>query len=394
MNEVGLEEIFSKLEPFLATTTVSLNECLGEILSSDIIAQKSLPCFDNAALDGYAFCYDDIGRTLKVLGTIFAGDKDSYSIKSGECYKIMTGAKFPNGADTIVQLENAKFDGDMLITDDSIPKNNAYRYSGEEIKKGDILLKKGEILTPAMAMYLASQGITKIEVAKKPSICLFSTGNEIKEPWEEADESEIYNANATGISAVLARYGFKSEYLGIIRDDFDETLEKLKLASEKFDVVITSGGASAGEADFMHKALASLNFTQILNGMNVTPSGRPTKCYKKGSKLFFVLPGNPQAAYLMTYLTAVPVLFKSLGKNDPIHSKVKAVMRGESIKLKTNRSNIIYGIYENGEFSPIGAKFGSAMIKPLVHSNAMYISKYSEKSLEDGQILEILLTKV
>lgn len=393
MDEVALEEIFSKLELFNESVKVGLDECLGEILSSDIIAQKSLPCFDNAALDGYAFSYADIGKNLRVLGAIFAGDKGLYSIKSGECYKIMTGAKFPKGADTVVQLENAKFDNDFLIVDESIPKNNAYRHAGEEIKKGEILLKKGEILTPSSAMYLASQGIIKVEVAKKPSIGIFSTGNEIKEPWEEADESEIYNANTTGISAVLAKFGFKSKYLGIIKDDFDESLKKLKSASLMYDIVITSGGASAGEADFMHKTLVSLNFTQILDGIKLKPAGKPTKCYKNGKKIFFVLPGNPMAAFLMAYLIVVPTLWQSLGKTSSMHKKIKAKMKGE-LKLKANRSNVIYGIYENGEFSPAYTKFGSAMIKPLVYTNAMYISKFSEDLLVDGQILEILLTKV
>lgn len=393
MNEVGLDEIYATLEPFLDTTTVDLDECLGEILSSDIVAKKSLPCFDNAALDGYAFNYADSGKKLKILGTILAGDKKNYEIKSGECYKIMTGAIFPKGADTVLRLEDAKFDDEFLVTNKNIKQFNALRYAGEEIKKGEILLKKGEILTPSLAMYLASQGITKIEVVKKPSIALFSTGDEIKEPYENADESEIYNANATGISAVLAKFGFKSKYLGIIRDDFKKTLEKLENASQNFDVIITSGGASNGEADFMHKALVSLNFTQTLNGMKIVPGGRPTKCYKKGLKLVFVLPGNPMAAFLMTYLITIPVLFKALGRTSLVHQKVKAKLNG-TLELKPNRSNVIYGVYENGEFVPKNTKFGSGMIRPLVESNAIYISKFSQTKLENGQILEILLTKV
>lgn len=393
MNEVGLDEISNALESFLKTTTVNLDDCLGEILSSDIIAKKSLPCFDNTALDGYAYNYADRGKKLKILGTILAGDKNSYEIKSGQCYKIMTGAIFPRGADTIVRLEDAKFDDGFLLPDNSTKQFNALRFEGEEIKKGEILLKKGEILTPSSAMYLASQGITKIEVAKKPSIAIFSTGDEIKEPWEEADESEIYNANATGISAVLAKFGFKSKYKGIIKDDFNQTLQRLKDACDNFDVIITSGGASKGEADFMHKALSGLDFTQTLNGIKLVPGGGPTKCYKKGSKLAFVLPGNPMAAFLMTYLITIPVLFRALGKKDFLYQKVKANLKG-SLELKPNRSNIVYGIYKNGEFIPTNTKFGSGMIRPLVESNAMLVSKFNQTKLENGQILEILLTKV
>ncbi len=395
MDIVGLDKIFNAIELLNEVKTSNINSCLGEILSSDIVATKNLPCFDNAALDGYAFNYNDVDKKLIVKGTIFAGDKNSYEIKNGECYKIMTGAKIPKNADTILMLENAKFEEDLLIIDKkTTAKNSAYRYIGEEIKKGEILLKKGTLITPSTVMYLASQGITEVLVNTKPKIAIFSTGNEIKEPWENADENEIYNSNASGIGALLNKYSFESEYLGIIKDSKDETFAKLNQASQTYDVIITSGGASKGEADFMHEILSLLKFEQILDGILLKPAGKPTKCYKKGKKLVFVLPGNPMGAFLITFLILIPTLKKLIGSNLVYHKKIKTTMKGK-LKLKANRSNVVYGIYENGLFKVLkDNKYGSGMIRPLVESNAIYISKFSESLLQDGQILEILLTKV
>lgn len=385
----SLEVIFNSIDSLDKTKKVRIKKAINEILAKDILALKNLPSFDNAALDGYAFNYADRENRLKILGTIFAGDKRIYKLGKNEAYRIMTGAMMPQNSDTIVQIEKAVLEDDSLIIDSSIKQYNAYRYAGEEVKKGEILLKKGELLTPAKIMFLASQGISEIEVCKKPKIASFSSGDEIIEPWQKASEYEIYNANSSGIEAVLKSNNFKSKYQGIIKDSYEETLLSLKKAA-KFDVIITSGGASKGDKDFMKKCLHELGYTEILNHINVRP-GKPTGVYKKDKKIVFILPGNPMAAYLMAYLIVVPILKKLSGQNELNFRKITAEFDGD-IKLKSQRSNLVLGIYENGKFKTINNnKFGSGMIKPLVLANAVYVSKIDESELKNTQLLEIIM---
>ncbi|MSN96829.1 molybdopterin molybdotransferase MoeA [Campylobacter sp. FMV-PI01] len=384
-----INEILNKIDIQNSNLTkkVSLRECVGEILATDLVSKKDLPCFDNAALDGYAFDYDEVGLNLKVAGTIFAGDKKKYTLNKGECFRIMTGAIMPNGANTVVRLEDAKFQNELLMTDKNIKKFNAFRLKGEEIKSGEILLKSGEILTPAKVMLLASQGISEILVFKKPKVIIFSSGDELKEPWQEADDSEIYNANSSAIMAILNEFDCK--YGGIIPDDLEKT-QNLIENSNKFDVIITSGGASVGDKDYMHEALQKLGFKQIFDHIDIKP-GRPTKCYKKDEKIVFVLPGNPSAAFLLCFLVVLPTLKKLSGQKENFFRKIKTKMSGD-LKLKSGRMNIVLGKFEDEVFKATNlGVLGSGAIMPLVNSNALYISKNNEDMLKDTQELEIFM---
>ncbi|NLK66550.1 MAG: molybdopterin molybdotransferase MoeA [Campylobacteraceae bacterium] len=387
----SLDLIFGNVEELNLTKKVNLNECVGEILASDLKVVKDLPCFDNSALDGYAFDYAEVGSTLKIVGTIYAGDKTEYILKKGECYKIMTGAMMPKGANTVVRLEDAKFIKDesgeeLLKTDESIKKFDAFRLKGEETKVGEILLNKGEVLTPAKAMLLASQGINEVEVFTRPRVALFSSGDELKEPWEVASEYEIYNANASGIKALLNDY--ECDYKGIITDDLDSTINAIK-NNQNYDVIVTSGGASAGDKDYMDEALQSLGYRQLFDYIQIKP-GRPTKCYIKDKNIVFVLPGNPTAAFLLCFLVVLPTLKRISGQNEPYFKTIKAKFNG-NLKLKSGRTNATFGIYEDGKFSVIDDnKFGSGTIKPLSKATHLHLSDVSQSGLSDGETIKII----
>ena len=280
----------------------SLERATGKILAGDVVAVKNLPSFDNSALDGYALKFDDFNEPLSIVATVLAGDTTQISLKKGECVKIMTGAKMPANTDTIVPFEDAVLEDGKLSPQSKIKKFNAVRYKGEEVKAGEILLKKGEILTPAKVMMLAAQGIYCVCVAREPKIGIFSSGDEVVEPWQNAGQGQIYNANAAGIASLLQSFGFASSYAGIVKDDLDSTTHAIRTA--EFDVIITSGGASKGEADFMKTALLNLGFSELFDGVNIRP-GRPSKVFIKDKKIVFILPGNPMAAFLMSFLLVV-----------------------------------------------------------------------------------------
>lgn len=384
-----LNLIYNEIKSINLKKIVLLNEALNEICAKDIIAIKDLPCFDNSALDGYAFNHKNAGKTLKIKGIIYAGDKKEFHLKDDECYKIMTGAIMPKGADTVLRIEDANVKNDVLFLPNEIKKFDGYRLKGEEVTKGKVLIKKGEVLTPRKIMLLASQGISEVEIYKKPKIAQFSSGDELKEPWQKADEYEIYNANASGIEALLKNNGFKSKYLGIIKDEPLTIKESFEKCFKEFDFVITSGGASAGDKDYMDEILKDFGFKEIFDHVNIKP-GRPTKCFIKDEKIVFVLAGNPTAAYLLAFLLVIPTLKKLINQNNDFFEISKAKFSG-NLKLKSGRINSILGIYDNFCFKVIDDnKFGSGTISPLAKATHLYLSDLDKKELKDGEIIEIL----
>ena len=360
---------------------VSLERAMGKVLAQDVVAVKNLPSFDNAAMDGYALKFDDFDQPLSIAATVLAGDEVEISLKKGECVKIMTGAKMPINADTVVPFEDAVLQDAKLSPQSKVKKFNALRYKGEEVKAGEILLKKGEILTPARVMMLAAQGIYCVRVEREIKIGIFSSGDEVVEPWQNASEEQIYNANGAGIASLLQSFGFASSYAGIIKDDLESTTRSLETA--EFDVIITSGGASKGEADFMKTALLNLGFSELFDGVNIRP-GRPSKAFIKDKKIVFILPGNPMAAFLMCFLLVVPFL-----KGSQLE-KFDAVLN-QDIKIKSGRQNIVLGSFCDGKFSVTdNNKFGSGMITPLIKSNAVLVTNESLDELKAGEIVKIL----
>ena len=360
---------------------VSLERAMGKVLAQDVVAVKNLPSFDNAAMDGYALKFDDFDQPLSIAATVLAGDEVEISLKKGECVKIMTGAKMPINADTVVPFEDAVLQDAKLSPQSKVKKFNALRYKGEEVKAGEILLKKGEILTPARVMMLAAQGIYCVRVEREIKIGVFSSGDEVVEPWQNASEEQIYNANGAGIASLLQSFGFASSYAGIIKDDLESTTRSLETA--EFDVIITSGGASKGEADFMKTALLNLGFSELFDGVNIRP-GRPSKAFIKDKKIVFILPGNPMAAFLMCFLLVVPFL-----KGTRLE-KFDAALN-QDVKIKSGRQNIVLGSFLGGKFSVTdNNKFGSGMITPLIKSNAVLVTSESLGELKAGEIVKIL----
>ena len=358
----------------------SLERATGKILAQDVVAVKNLPSFDNAAMDGYALNFDDFSEPLSVAATVLAGDEAEITLKKGECVKIMTGAKMPTNADTVVPFEDAILQDGKLSPQSKVKKFNALRYKGEEVKAGEILLKKGEILTPARVMMLAAQGIYCVCVERELKIGIFSSGDEVVEPWQSASEEQIYNANGAGIASLLQSFGFASSYAGIIKDDLESTTRALE--ATEFDVIITSGGASKGEADFMKTALLNLGFSELFDGVNIRP-GRPSKAFIKDKKIVFILPGNPMAAFLMCFLLVVPFL-----KGVQLE-KFDAALN-QDVKIKSGRQNIVLGSFCEGKFSVTdNNKFGSGMITPLIKSNAVLVTSESLGELKAGEIVKI-----
>ena len=280
---------------------ISIFDSLGRVLAEDIICVKDLPAFNNSAMDGFAFSYKNIGKTLQINSTIYAGMSIKPSLQDNECYKIMTGAQVPSDVDTIIPFENCiKYNDEEVVLDTNIKKGSALRLKGEEQKKGSILFTKNQTITSSHLAMLASQGINTIAVYKKISIAIFSTGDELKEPWEVANDDEIYNVNSTALISLLHEHGFQADYCGVIPDNLQESIDYFK-NMKKYDAIVTTGGISMGEADFVEEALKSNGFKEAFHGINIKP-GRPTMMGTMEDTLVASMPGNPLAAYINTFL--------------------------------------------------------------------------------------------
>lgn len=364
---------------------VELFEAKERVLFEDIKARINTPSFTNSALDGYAFNYEDKDKPLYIKGIIFAGDKGEYELKTCECYKIMTGAKLPKNADTILMIEDECIQEGKLIIKNPPKRLNAVRFKGEEYHKNELLLQKGTLLTSACLAVLASQGISKLKVYKKLRVGVCSSGNELKEPWQEADENSVYNTNATSIITQLSKPSIELSYLGIIKDELNEV--KKALASLNYDLLITSGAASVGEADFIQKALKELGFKPIFEGIRAKFI-KPSKLFQKDDKLVLVLPGNPLSCFLATRLI-VPRLF-ALFFGTILQDKSYEALLSENVKLKNGRNNFIFGKFENGFFTPYAQNFGSNMLKILLENEYLLISELESSSLAQNQKVKII----
>ena len=378
----ALEALKAKFKPKNESEILPLSEALGKTLANDVMAVKDLPCFDNSALDGFAVKFDEKDKPYKIIASAFAGDKEQLSIGKNECVKIMTGAKMPKGADTVMRFEDCIVEGEFVKAPEKLKKGDAYRFKGEEAKIGEILLKSGEILNTRSVMMLAAQGISFIDVKKQPSIAVYSSGNEIIEPWQRASEDEIYNANAFGITALLSSISQKSSYIGIIKDELSAVKEAF-LNAANYDIVICSGGASAGEADFMKIAMSELGYSEIFSHLDIRP-GRPCKAYEKGGKLVFVLPGNPMAAYLCLMMLVLPLLKENC-------FVIQKATNAQNLKVKSGRINAIFGNIENDKFiATNGGKYGSGMIDHILKSTFMFLTSPDQSEILQNSEISLI----
>ncbi|PAF43150.1 molybdopterin molybdotransferase MoeA [Helicobacter sp. 11S02596-1] len=357
--------------PELEIIQKSIYEACGEILATDIICSKPLPAFDNSAMDGYAIKSSDLGKHIRVVGKILAGeDVSNLEVSPGTCVKIMTGAMIPKGVDVVVPFENAtQVDGEFVLLPDCFKAGANIRLQGEEKSLGSLIAKKGEKLTYGLVALIASQGILNIGVYEKLKIGVYATGDEIIEPGETAGEHQIYNANSAGIVSLLRSYGHEVVYLGVLKDSL-EAYASAMAGFGDFDVVITSGGASAGEADFLEKSLCEQGGNIIYHRINIKP-GHPLMVAKLGKTIVFGLPGNPLSGLLVLNVMVIPAL-ERLRKANAYYPKAICTHLKESLKLKSGRVNMVLGSYKDGEFCPYnGGKYGSGMIEAIRWSNAV-----------------------
>jgi len=369
---------------------VSLTDALGRITAERIVAKKNLPSFDNSAMDGFAIKASDAGKRLNVARIILAGEVPEASLEEGECYRIMTGAQLPEDVDTVIPIEacEAVTDEAVSIPQEITPGSN-FRKKGEELAIGETLFEKGHILRAADIALLSAQGIMALKVIARPRIAVVSTGDEIKEPWEEASEDEIYNANAFGITSLLEGFGFAPSYVGAIPDDAQAS-QTFIATLKAYDVVITTGGISMGDADFLYEAFLSNGLDPLFHGINLKP-GRPVMMGTMGETFVMAMPGNPLTTMLTVHTLSIPILYKIAGAKQCWHTFTYAEF-SHDLTLKSGRTNIVIGRLENGVFIPTrNNKIGSGMLTPLSESNTVAYFAEEIATIEREDLIKVVL---
>ncbi len=309
------QEIIKHHVKLFETEFINIDEALGRVLAKDIYAKRDLPPFNRSAMDGFAFNFLDIQNNIDqfiISETIFAGQKGSKVLKSGFCYKIMTGAAVPESADVVIRNEDCTEINTIVKVDcnkNLVKKYQNIALKGQDIHKGEIAINAYTKVSPSLSGYLASLGLQIIEVFKIPNIAIVTTGNEVVTLDEEANDYQIYNSNLYLIKSLLLQHQIKPKQIAHIIDD--ETILESDLKKYVHnDVLILTGGVSAGEADFVPAVLKKLKVEILFHKVAIKP-GKPILCGKlPNGGLVFALPGNPLSC-LVTFKLFVEVYLKA-----------------------------------------------------------------------------------
>ena len=283
---------------------IPVDEAYGRILFEDVYSRMDFPPFDKALKDGFAILSSDSfaaseesPNILEVIDFLEAGATTDKKVEEGKCIEISTGAAMPEGADAVVMVEYAeKFDDKVNLLTTAVPTQDVAK-KGSDIEEGNLILQKGDFLNPGKIGVLLSQGFETIEVYKKPSVGILSSGNEITLQGEELEYGKIYDVNGGMIKNDAISCGADARFLGVMRDDYDEVKEKITSSLEEVDVLFCSGGTSAGLGDVLKHVLDELGEVHI-HGMSVQP-GKPTIVGVIDGKIVIGLPGNPVSALMI-----------------------------------------------------------------------------------------------
>jgi len=386
----ALDIIYSKVRA-KSRHIVPIEEALGAIVAKDYVATFDLPRFDNSAMDGYAVKVADAGKRVSVKEVTYAGDVGEEVFLEGEVVKIMTGAPTPNGCEAIVPIENVEVHKDGTITlPNDIKINMMIRWKGEDIKSGKTFLSAQTKVTAYTLALLASQGITHIEVYRKPKVVVFSTGDELKAHYERIEQHQLYNSNAPMFVARAKELGCDVSYIASSGDTIEDLKEAVKNAQDA-DLILTSGGVSVGDKDFTKDAFLELGLESYFRGVEIKP-GKPTHFGKLGSCFVVNLPGNPLAAMVNFEMFVKPTIAKLSGSRAFYHGLITTKMRTEH-KLRAGKSTVILGEWDGESFLPIKNQ-KPGMVSPLQSADGLIVTTKEIDYLAKGQEVKMIPIKI
>ncbi len=386
--------ILDSVSPVRGFERLALRSALGHVLTEDISSPIDVPSHTNSAMDGYAVKGDDLLESdfheFKLVGTSLAGKPWPGKVKSGQCVRIMTGAVMPKGADTVVMQEHVKREGDKVLIGPYQKPGQNVRKAGEDLSVGQLVLPSGRRLTPADLGLIASLGLAEVTVYRRLRVAFFSTGDELRSMGEPLKTGEIYDSNRYTLYGMLKKLDVELLDMGVIRDAPDALRNAFQTASSSTDVVISSGGVSVGEADYVKETLNELgevNFWKV-----AMKPGRPLTFGRLGEAVFFGLPGNPVSVMVTFYQFVLPALRKMMGEKCPSPLTVKARCLSK-LRKRPGRTEYQRGILEtakNGELvvRKTGNQ-GSGILRSMSEANCFILLDKDSAGIDEGALVDV-----
>ena len=389
--EEARSRILSSITPLNDEETLGLHQALHRVLAEAVASRVDVPAHTNSAMDGYAMRGADVqapGSRLRLVGQSFAGHPFAGTVQPGECVRIMTGAVVPDGADTVIMQEQAERDGDLVVFQKSAKTGANVRPAGEDLKRGQSALDPGRWLTSADLGVLASAGVPEVRVKRKPRVAFFSTGDELIPVGQPLAPGQIHDSNRYSLFGLLTELGVELEDLGVIPDQRAAVDEALHKAS-RCDAVISTGGASVGEADYIVEALEKLGnvgFWQV-----AMKPGRPLAFGRIHQAWFFGLPGNPVSA-MVTFLQLVRPALVKLAGSEPALPLQLALTATADIRKRPGRREFQRGRLvwtEHGmAVSPFGHQ-GSGVLRSMSEADCLINLAPERGDVSAGELVTV-----
>ncbi len=376
------------LHPLEDTETISLQQVLHRTLAADISSPLNVPPHDYSAMDGYALRYADLtGSTsqLELAGSSFAGHPFAGKVAAGECVRIMTGALIPDGCDVVVMQEHAHISGNTVEIGSGHRPGQNIRRVGEDMRAGERVLAQGQVIHSAIMGLLASLGFSEIRVFRKLKVAIFSTGDELQQPGTPLAPGNIYDSNRYTLTGLLQELGVELLDLGNVRDDPAQLKATLLDAAGKADVIITSGGVSVGEADYIKQLLAEIG--EVVFWKIAMKPGKPLAYGKIGNSHFFGLPGNP-VAVMVTFQQFVSDALRILMGQAPHPALTLKVECADPIRKSPGRTEFQRGILARDEQGKLivhsTGNQGSGILSSMSKANCFIVLPLEQGHVEAG----------
>jgi molybdopterin molybdotransferase len=369
---------------------LSLNKAYGLVLAEDVLAPIDIPPFQQAAMDGYAFAFADLEKvkTLKISGEIPAGHNKRVSHTAGQATRIFTGAPVPEGADTVVMQEKVSVGNDELhINDTELQQGINVRPKGSEVTAGTIALSKDTVLSPGAIGYLAALGIAEVLVYPKPAIAVIVTGNELQQPGNGLQTGQVYESNSFTIHAALQQLHLTDVHLFFASDNLLALERIINDCLLEYDMVLLTGGVSAGDYDFVVRAAKTCGVTQQFHKVAQRP-GKPLYFGKRDTKLLFGLPGNPASVLTCFYQYVIPALEGMLCKKDLL-PKVQVPL-ATAYSKKAGLTHFLKGWCDGKQATPLPAQ-ESYKLSSFAIANCLITLEEGATQYQQGDLIDVHL---
>ena len=388
------EAIRACLVPVSGTEVVPTREALGRILAQEIVPAIDVPGHDNSAMDGFAVRSSDLKNQeihLNLVGTAFAGRPFAGTVGAGECVRIMTGAVMPKGADTVVVQEVCRAEGGRVAIPPGQKAGQNVRAAGEDLKAGVPVLEPGRALVAADLGLIASLGIGEVAVKRRLRVAFFSTGDELVSIGAPLKEGQVYDSNRYTLHGMLMRLGVEIQDLGVVRDDPAALEAAFRRAAASADAIVSSGGVSVGEADFIRQLMAKLG--EVLFWKIAMRPGRPMAFGRIGGAFLFGLPGNPVAVMVTFYQFVRNALFTLQGRTHfslPVLSAESAA----AIRKVPGRTEYQRGVVytDGGRWKArITGQQGSGVLRSMSEANCFIVLEHERGNVQAGEPVQVQL---